>query len=418
MNIKLSPSSLSGSVAAVPSKSVSHRSLICAALCKGTSIVRNLAFSKDITATVDSLTAMGAEIFCSGDTAVVKGIRTPNEVAMIPCNESGSTLRFLIPIASAFGIAAIFTGEGKLPNRPITPYLEALPPHGVEFDYDGTMPFSIGGQLTGGEFTLDGNVSSQFVSGLLFALPLHPQDSRIHIRGKLESKPYVTLTINTLKKYGITVTELPDGYEVPGNQEYVPCEDVIEGDYSQAAFFLVAGAIKSPVTVGGLTPDSAQGDKEILSVLKQCGAKVEEQNGSVTVSPAPLKPFSVSVEDIPDLVPILTVLATFCDGVSHITGAARLRMKESDRLEAIADCINKLGGKVEVFPDALTITGVPSLHGGTVDSFNDHRIAMSTAIAALRCTDAVSLSRAECVEKSYAAFYQDYQSLGGIVDGI
>ncbi len=416
MRAEFSPSLLQGTVAAIPSKSMSHRLLICAALAKGRSVIRNLAFSQDIRATIASLKALGAKIDCTGSTAVVDGITTSPDHAVLPCHESGSTLRFLIPIAAALGVTAEFHGAGKLPSRPITPYVEQLPCHGIRLDYHGTMPFSISGGLTGGDFVIDGGISSQFLSGLLFALPLLLQESRIKIKGWLESRPYVAMTLAALEQYGITVTETADGYLIPGGQAYTPCDATVEGDYSQAAFFLTAGAIGAPVTVTGLNPDSTQGDRAILSILKECGAKVTAEDHAVTVSPAPLSAFTVSVRDIPDLVPILTVLAAFCSGVSHITDAARLRIKESDRLAAMTECMSALGGKVTASPDALSITGVPALLGGKTDSWNDHRIAMSAAIAATRCKETVVLTGAESVEKSYPDFYRDYKALGGVVN--
>ena len=415
MKVEFTPSLLTGAIPAPPSKSLAHRALICAALAKGVSVIQNLQFSQDIIATMDAMRAFGAEFTVGESFVAVKGIDiTRVNSAVIDCRESGSTLRFLIPVAAALGIQTAFKGKGKLPDRPITPYLQEFPQKGVSFDYKNTMPFSMTGKLQAGIYHVAGNISSQFVTGLLFALPLLNGDSEIRIDGVLESKPYADLTISMLKKYHISIEETDWGYSVKGNQRYLPCDYTVEGDYSQAAFFLVAGAIGSPVTCKNLTADSLQGDRAIVSILDSCGAQITVQNDSVTSAPGKeLRPFDTDVRDIPDLVPILTVLACFCRGTSHILNAHRLRIKESDRLAAISQVINGLGGQVHAFEDRLEITGTGGLAGGSADSFNDHRIAMSAAVASVGCSSPVVLSGAQSVNKSYPNFYQDFQNLGG-----
>lgn len=403
MDIIINPKKLSGKVTVPPSKSVAHRMIIAAALAEGRSEISNLYPSADILATMDCMRNLGAQIDFSGDTAVINGIGNAPETASLDCNESGSTLRFLIPVACAMGVKTEFIGSGRLPQRPITPYLEEFPKHGITFDYNNTMPFSVSGKLMGGKFYVDGGISSQFITGLLFALPLLEEDSEIVLTSHLESKPYVDITLGTLRDFGCEVTENENGYYIKGKQKYKPFCGVVEGDYSQAAFFEVADALGSDIEISGLNVNSFQGDKKIVEICREI---VYNKNGV-------LKPFDIDCSDIPDLVPILSVLATFCEGKSRITNVARLRIKECDRLSAMAQCLNKIGGKVTEHSDSLEIEGVGTLEGGEVESFNDHRIAMSMAVAATRCKGSLKIKGAECVRKSYPDFFEVYEKLGG-----
>ena len=403
MDIIINPKKLSGKVTVPPSKSVAHRMIIAAALAEGRSEISNLYPSADILATMDCMRNLGAQIDFSGDTAVINGIGNAPETASLDCNESGSTLRFLIPVACALGVKTEFIGSGRLPQRPITPYLEEFPKHGITFDYNNTMPFSVSGKLTGGKFYVDGGISSQFITGLLFALPLLEEDSEIVLTSHLESKPYVDITLGTLRDFGCEVTENENGYFIKGKQKYKPFCGVVEGDYSQAAFFEVADALGSDIEISGLNVNSFQGDKKIVEISREI---VYNENGV-------LKPFDIDCSDIPDLVPILSVLATFCQGKSRITNVARLRIKECDRLSAMAQCLNRIGGKVTEHSDSLEIEGVGTLEGGEVESFNDHRIAMSMAVAATRCKGSLTIKGAECVRKSYPDFFEVYEKLGG-----
>ncbi len=403
MNITVYPKKLSGKVVVPPSKSVAHRMVIAAALSEGRSEIANLYPSVDITATMDCMRSLGAKIDFSGDRAVIEGITKVPEKAVLDCCESGSTLRFLIPVACALGVDTQFVGRGRLPQRPITPYLEEFPKHGVTFDYDNTMPFSVNGKLTGGKFYVDGGISSQFITGLLFALPLLKEDSEIVLTSHLESKPYVDITLGTLREHGCEVEKRENGYFVKGGQHYKSCDGVVEGDHSQGAFFAVANSLGSNIEIAGLSEKSFQGDKKIVEI---CEKIVYNKNGS-------LQPFDLDCSDIPDLVPILTVLGCFCEGKSYIRNAARLRIKECDRLSAISQCLNKIGGRVKELDDGLEIEGVLALNGGTVESFNDHRIAMSMAVAATRCTSPLKIKGAECVRKSYPDFFEVYESIGG-----
>lgn len=416
MIVQFKPAILNGELSSVSSKSASHRALICAALSDGCSRIDNLIFSEDIDATIHTLKALGASFEIQKNSVLVHGISSVPKAATLNCNESGSTLRFMIPVAAAFGVHAEFHGAGRLPQRPITPYLDALSTKGITFDYTQSMPFSIAGKLQSGDFYLPGNVSSQFITGLLFALPLLDGDSRIIITSQLESKPYVDMTIQMLNRFGIYVKMKDAIIQIPGNQSYQACDLKIEGDFSQAAFFLVAGALGGCVKIKDLEFDSAQGDKAIVPILQQVGAKVSVAQEAIQVTSGVLNAFRIGVQDIPDLVPILAVLACFCRGTSYITDAQRLKIKESNRLQAIANCLNAAGGKVQVLEDGLMIQGVDSLHRCRLDSYNDHRIAMSVAVASLRCDGAIELENAECIRKSYPSFYEDFNQLGGRAD--
>lgn len=408
MNIKITPSKLTGTVKIPPSKSAAHRLIICAALAEGCCEIENVYPSKDIIATMEAMKALGAKIDFSDGKAVVCGIEKPSANAVIDCCESGSTLRFIIPVAAALGVSAQFHGKGKLPERPITPYLEEFPKHGVLFDYKGTMPFSVKGKLTAGEYRISGDISSQFITGLILALAIADGDSEIVLTSHLESKPYVDITIDCVKKFGCKIAETDKGYSIKGGQRLKACNCTVEGDYSQAAFFEVANAIGGSVKIDGLNVNSYQGDKKIVEICREI---VYNKNGT-------LLPFELDCSDIPDLVPILAVLGTFCKGRSFITNAARLRIKECDRLAAIAHNLNAVGARVTELADGLVIDGVDSLEGGEVDSFNDHRIAMAMAVASTRCTKPLIITGAECVSKSYPNFWKDFRALGGIAEEI
>ncbi len=404
MNIEITPNTLSGEIRIPPSKSFSHRALICAALSKGESQITDLLGCEDIDATCEALTALGAEIRTEDGVTYVKGIRNPPKYAEINCRESGSTLRFLIPVAAALGVEAVFTGCGKLPTRPITPYIEEFKKHGVEFISE-EMPYHIKGKLTSGVFSMPGDISSQFITGLLFALPLIDGSSTIVMTSPLQSKPYADITIQCMKDHGVETLEFNGNYTVKGIQEYKASDYNVEGDCSQAAFFAVANQIGSDLTLLGINPNSVQGDRAIFDIIEKMIKIGDNYSG-----------FDIDASDIPDLVPILTVLAAFADGTSYIRGCKRLRIKESDRLESISTVLNSLGANVTIVNDELEIVGVKELSGGVCSSFNDHRIAMSLAIASQRCTDKLTITDAECVAKSYPTFFEDFRSIGGEYD--
>lgn len=401
MDVKITPSKLCGKLTLPSSKSISHRALICAALSKGRSVIKNSLDCVDTEATIGALTALGAKITRNGENIIVDGIRSTEKNADINCFESGSTLRFILPIAAALGIKSTFSGKGKLPERPITPYFTELQKNGIIFT-STKMPYEINGRLQSGKYELSGDISSQFVTGLLFALPLLEGDSEIILNSPLQSKPYVDITIDCLKSFGIKVIELNSSYKIRGGQNYKACNYNVEADFSNAAFFLTANTLGSKVELLNLNATSKQGDAEIQRITTN-------YNGSFS---------DIDVSQIPDLVPILTVLAALSKGSSKIYNAARLRLKECDRLSALSTELNRLGAEITETEDSLEINGVASLHGGTCDSHNDHRIAMSLAIAALKATEPIVIKNAECVSKSYPEFWDDYKALGGIVDVI
>lgn len=405
MDIKLTPATLSGTITVPPSKSISHRALICAALADGESVLHNVLDCEDTHATIDALNALGAQISQRGDEIIVRGItKASSPEADINCRESGSTLRFMIPIAAALGTHTTFRGSANLPNRPITPYLEEFPKHGVKFVSE-KMPYIIDGKLTGGEFPVTGDISSQFITGYMLALPLIGENCRIALTSELQSRPYAELTADVMKTFGVDVGIGEDDFTVSAESRYVPREYTVEADMSQAAFFLVANAIGGKTEPVNLNPKSVQGDRVIIEITNDF-----MKNGG--------RSFDVDAENIPDLVPIMTVLACFAHGTSHITGCARLRIKESDRLAAISTELNRLGANVEANEDSLTINGVKELHGGECETYNDHRIAMSLAVASQRCTGPVVIRGAECVSKSYPDFFKDFVKLGGKADVI
>lgn len=406
MDLCITPHTLAGTVPIPASKSMAHRAIICAALSGGTSHITGVSFSKDIHATLSVMEALGAAYRIDGDAITLSGIRKPSAEATADCCESGSTLRFLIPVAAALGTKTTFLGQGRLPERPITPYLRELPPKGVQFDVTGTMPFTIEGRLKPGVFRLEGDISSQFITGLLFALPLLDGDSDIVLTSPLQSKPYADMTIGCMAHFGVTVTESADGYHIPGGQTYRAADLRVEGDFSQAAFFYAANAIGNSVTLQNIPEKTVQGDRKIVEILSDMW--YNKKDGIL----------EINAEDIPDLVPILAVAASLAPGVTRITHAERLRIKESDRLETTAAMLRALGGIAEVRPDGLEIRPVEGFHGGTVDSAGDHRIAMCAAIAATRADGPVTILGADCVSKSYPAFFEDYQSLGGVANGI
>lgn len=405
MDIRISPSRLAGSVNIPASKSCAHRALICAALADGVSHISGVTFSKDIEATINAMSALGASFEADGDSITVRGVTDIPSYADIDCNESGSTLRFVMPIASVLGTDSVFHGRGRLPERPIDIYKRELGRNGVRFVTE-SMPYELTGRLKGGRFEVEGNVSSQFITGLLFALPLCEEDSEIVLTSHLESRPYVDITLDILKRFGIEITETDSGFTVSGGQKYAPHDEKVEGDYSQAAFFYVANAMGSGVMMNNLAPDSVQGDRRIEDIIARSGKNAE------------IIGFEEDCSDIPDLVPILSVLGAYGKQRSVIYNAERLRIKESDRLAACADMLGRLGGNVTVTSDGLIIEPNGSLHGGEVDSFGDHRIVMAAAIAALGATGDVIIHGAEAAEKSYPDFFRDYTLLGGIANVI
>lgn len=412
--ITLSPSQLNGKVAAPPSKSDVHRAIICAALSGGVCRVAPVSLSNDIKATISCIRALGAEVSVSGDTVTVDGTNLFNsKTAVLDCSESGSTLRFFIPIAAAGGADATFIGSGRLPERPIGIYLDILPQAGVSCKSDKGLPLEISGQLRSGTFSLPGDISSQFITGLMLALPLLDGDSEIVLTTPLSSVGYIDMTLDCMRRFGVVAVRTAKGWFIKGNQRYVSTDYRTDGDWSQAAFFMAAGAVSGDVTVEGLRLNSTQGDKEVAEILRRFGADIELSENSVRVRRSKLTATEINAGDIPDLVPILAVVASFAEGKTRIYNAERLRIKESDRLRTTADMLNALGGKVTEKRDELIIEGTGKLRGGEVDGANDHRIVMSASVAALGCESKVTITDRESINKSYPDYFEEYFRLGG-----
>lgn len=420
MNLRLFPATLSGRIKAIASKSVAHRLLICAAFADRPTDILCEETNRDITATAACLSSLGATVERVGSRYRVTPLQSLPAHATLPCGESGSTLRFLVPVVAALGIRASFQMEGRLPDRPLSPLREELEAHGIRFSPVGSNPLSMEGTLCGDDFSIAGNVSSQFISGLLFALSLRSTPSILTVTGEIESAPYLDMTADALTLFGADPHRQGNEYRISVCGRLVsPTTLSVEGDWSNAAFLLAAGAIGSdPVTVFGLNPRSHQGDRAIASLLKEFGAQVTEENGAYTVSPAPLHGITLDASQIPDLVPILATVASVAEGETRIVGASRLRLKESDRLCSVSQMLTDLGARICETEDGLVIRGVPCLKGGRVSSFNDHRIAMSAAIASSVCNAPVIIEGAEAVEKSYPAFWRDLGSLGASAETV
>ena len=415
MKILCQPSHLQGNIAAIPSKSHAHRLLICAALADGpTYVTMPRRQGEDIAATLRCLRALGASFEEQGDHVKVTPIFTPPTNPLLDCGESGSTLRFLLPVVAALGCGGTFTGSGRLPQRPSGPLLDALREGGVAVDSD-TLPLGLEGKLSPGEYHLPGDVSSQFVTGLLLALPLLGGGGRIKLHHPLESAGYMEITRRALAQFSITVESAKEGFSVlPGQYYRSPGTVMVEGDWSNMAFFLAAGAWGGPVSCTGLSFPSPQGDCAMVDILRLFGARPVVTDGKVTVAAGPPSGgLDIDVRAIPDLVPILAVVAATVPGTTRFTGAARLRLKESDRLASVTHMLQAIGGTVTEKPAALWIKGGNPLRGGAIKSWGDHRIVMAGAIAATVCRGETILDGVEAVNKSYPTFFADYRALGG-----
>lgn len=417
MNIQIIPSPLSGTLSAIPSKSDAHRLLICAALSHEPTTIFIGGLNEDILATMDCLRNMGAVINESAEDQGTWQVfpvwdHIPDS-AVLNCSESGSTLRFLLPVAAVVCKNTTLTGTGRLPERPISPLREQMEANGCTFS-SPKLPVILRGGLKSGSFELRGDISSQFFSGLLFALPLLDGDSEIRILSSLQSAAYIDMTIKSLSNFGIRI-ETSDGvYRIRGGQRYQSPGFVrTEGDWSNASFFLTSGAIGNPVSLTGLSLTSVQPDRTILSLLQLFGARIQSDQEKIDVFPGALTGIEIDASEYPDIVPILAIAACAARGETVIRNALRLKLKESDRLTAISECINRLGGNVRITTDGLAITGCGSLSGGEVDGFRDHRIVMSAAIASILCKMQVTILGSDSVRKSYPNFFRDFQSLGG-----
>ena len=406
MNVTITPAALGGAVTPPPSKSQAHRLIIAAALSDGVCRLSNVELSQDIQATLRCMRTLDADASADGTVIrgadLVDGFETPPPEIM-DCGESGSTLRFLIPVALALKGGGRFTGHGRLMERPQEPYFRLFTEKGIAWSLENGV-LAVEGRLTPGVYALPGDVSSQFITGLLYALPLLEGDSELVLTTALESRGYVDMTLDALAQFGVSAEYDGDRrFRVPGNQAYRHRDLAIEGDWSNAAFWFAAAFLGHRVDVEGLNPRSVQGDRVIgeqLARLTQPG------------------PAELDVSQCPDLAPPLAAMAAVRKGSTRFVNAGRLRIKESDRLETIAHTLNALGAKAQVGEDTLTLEGLDHLKGGTVDGCNDHRIAMMAAVAAVACKEPVTILGAECVKKSYPRFWEDYTALGGEIHGL
>ena len=427
--VRISPAKLNGEILIPSSKSMGHREIICAGLAEGTSIVDNISMSKDIEATMRCLKALGVDIEkisskFPGRTAlkIVGSGKLFAKEASADCGESGSTLRFFVPLGASLGADFTFIGHGKLVSRPLKAYYDIFAEQGLKFSTkNGELPLTVNGKLKPGTYKLPGDVSSQYVSGLLFALPLLDGDSCIEITSPLESASYVDMTLACLAKYGIQIENVNNEhriYKVKGNQKYQAKEGNVEGDWSQVAFWTVAGAIGEKVISSGVDFSSLQGDKAVVEIMERMGAKITTSENSVVVAGGLTHDTVIDATNCPDIIPVLSALASVSKGTTKIINAARLRIKECDRLAAMRTELNKLGANVTELPDGLIIEGKPEglPGGGNVDAWNDHRIAMSLAIVAAKCQEGFELTGAGSVAKSYPIFWEDYKSIGGQIE--
>lgn len=415
MRVKIYPTTVSSSISVPPSKSISHRGIICACLARGTSRIDNISYSKDIIATIKGMSKLGAKISKYDNYLIVEGIGNikANTPLCIDCNESGSTLRFFIPIFSLCNQQVKFTGQGRLFLRPQSIYEEIFKGQGLSFlqDEDG---ITINSSLKSGEYNICGDISSQFITGLLLTLPLLNGNSTIKIKPPFESRSYVDLTLQTMKDFGVEAY-FKDDYTicVKGNQQYKNTDYQVEGDYSQMAFFAVLSALKGKLDINNMRIDSKQGDKEIVDILKAFNADIQVSNNHYTIKQSSLNSKDIDLSNCPDLGPILTVLCAFSKGKSTIYNAGRLRIKESDRIYAMKTELKKLGVNISSTEDTITVCSrVPMCDEVEVYAHNDHRIAMSLAVFGTLSEYPVIINNAECVEKSYPDFFEDMKKIG------
>ena len=402
-----------GELRAVPSKSAAQRLFILSALGAAPCEIACDPLSGDLEATLGCLRALGAGVACKGGRVSIEPIRSvPAGELFLPCGESGATLRFFLPLAGALGASAVFERRGRLGERPIEPLVSELRRHGMTVEEDGSS-LRCSGRLRGGGWTLPGNISSQFISALLLALPLLEADSTLAVTPPLASAPYITLTERALRAAALRFEREGLRYTIPGRQRPALSPTLaVEGDWSSAAVFLAVGALsEAGVAVTGLDPASVQGDRAIVEALRAFGAELFVENGRVTARKKELRGIRFDAAQTPDLAPVIAALGAFAAGETRIENAARLRGKESDRLHTTAAMLSSLGADIRELPDGLSVRGRPYLPGGPTEGFSDHRIAMAAAVAACGCRRGVTLSAAECVGKSYPRFWDDFSSL-------
>lgn len=404
------------SVVSIPSsKSYIHRYIISAFLAGG-GVIENVSFSNDIRATLSCIESLGAEVTVAGSTITVKRETSGVESACLDCGESASTLRFMIPVATLFSDTAVFRGSETLLKRPLTPYFEIFEKNGMKYDFTAGEHLNVSGSFRNREYTLDGNVSSQFVTGLLFTLPLMDFDSTLFIQGDLQSKPYVDITLEVLGKSGIEIVNRDyRSFFIKGSQKYKSGTYVAGGDYSQVAFFLVAGCISGGIECANMEHDSLQGDRAVVDILKKMNADIKETPRGFRVNKSRLvSPGEIDAADIPDIVPILSLACALAEGTTVIKNIERLRIKECDRAFATVDVLSRLGADIREKDGCLVINGISCLKGGRINSFNDHRMAMTAAVASLASEGSVTIENPMSINKSYPAFYEDLLSTGAV----
>lgn len=417
-------STLKGVIKAPSSKSFAHRIMICCALSRSKCTIKNVSSSDDMDATIGCLTALGAKIEKQGSTLFFDATdfaqKNSEKHYTLDCKESGTTLRIMIPICAALGLNVTFTGSGRLPKRPLDEYISLLPKHGVKIEKgEDSLPLTISGELCGDTFEISPKVSSQYVSGLIFALSLLENDTTLELSSKLLGGQYVDITTSVMNDFCVKVKKYDTCYKIHGAQKYtVPQngEINVEGDWSQAAFFLCAGAINGDLEVTNLNTSSCQGDKKIVDILKSLGADITFTENGVKVKKSALKGTTIDALDTPDLVPVVALTCAFANGDTTITGVERLKYKESDRLLSTSEMIKALGGECTYTSDCMTVKGQGFLNGGVVKAYNDHRIVMSATVGALCTEHDTIIEDAHAVNKSYSDFFKDYNVLGGKAD--
>lgn len=420
MDVSITPHDLFGTVEAIPSKSYAHRALICASFANGTTNITCPYISEDIQVTVECLKALGATIAKTKQGFRVVPAKEQNrpQSVQLNCKESGTTLRFMLPLLGVLNVNATISAEGKLFSRPLEPLASELSAHGMSFSWQDEKTFEVSGKLIGGLFKLPGDISSQFISGLLLSLPLLNESSTIQITGSIQSKGYVTITKKVMQDFGVSAPFDQESAIYTIESQHYNCPGVysIEGDWSNAAPWLVAGAIGQGVEVTGLSMQSVQGDRAILAALSLVGARVSRQQKGAACMMDHLRPFTISVSEVCDLAPVLAALAEFIPGTSKLTDIQRLRLKESDRVQSICDTLKAFGVTVQLTEDqaALFITGGQQPMSCVVDSCHDHRIVMMASILASYATGPVIITHAEAINKSYPLFFEHFKQLGGI----
>lgn len=415
MKLTVKSDNICGTARMPSSKSAAHRAIIAAAIAKGTSRISGVTLCDDVKATLNGVCALGANVRFDSDDILITGIENAPQSAEIDCVESGSTVRFLIPLAATYGVNATFVGHGRLPERPLDDIIDALTPHGISCVQltDRSLPLSISGISDGSEYRIAGNISSQYLTGLLLSSCVH--GGEIKLSTDLESAPYVDMTVDMIRRFGGSVSVENGKYTVSGS---LHARDIyVEGDWSSAAFLFEAAALGGEVNISGLDEKSYQGDKKCAEIFRKIGADVNFRDGIYNVRKNQIRPFDLDASQVPDLVPAIAVTLAFADGKSLIYNARRLRIKESDRLKAVADNLEKMGIKTELTDDSLTVFGgIP--HSAEIDSFNDHRIAMAFSAAAVAINGGITVNGAQSVAKSFPDFYKVFNSVGGDVSVI